>query len=318
MRLLSLPPKIKGLLIIGVLGIFLSTYYFFFYVFVPSSYIYVQEHTIAQFPALKKTDRITVIAPHLDDEGLGVGGLLAEARKMDIPVSVIFMTNGDANYFGADLKYKTALPDAQEYLDYGKTRQYEALSATYRLGIPNQDVYFMGLPDRGLGEILSPAHYDVPYTSPYTKVSSSPYTLTAIPHLPYTGKASMTGLTDLINKTQPTIIFAPLLQDQHPDHAATGQYVKTIYPDIKNSPHTYLYLVHYPKFPVPHGINPQAPLVPPPRLSSLAWESIPLPADIVEIKRQSVEDYASQIAIPQVRQLLRGLVRKNELVVNGF
>jgi LmbE family N-acetylglucosaminyl deacetylase len=307
-----------SIVVVAFLATFAFTLYFFFFIFTPASYTKAEEVKLPTFPELKSTDRITVVAPHLDDEGLGVGGLVAEASQRNIPVSVIFMTNGDGNYYGTDIQDKTLRPSRLNYVDYGKTRQYEALTATKKLGISSKDVYFLGLPDRGVESLLSSQYFTHPYTSPYTGQSTSPYDLTYAPHLPYTGQSAQSALTQAINQTQPTILFAPLLQDKHPDHSATGKFVKKIMPNITSHPHTYLYLVHFPKYPLPRGINPTYPLLPPQKLASLSWETIPLPTEIVELKRQSVESYVTQIKIPEVGHLLRSLVRRNELVVDGF
>ena len=315
MKFATLKPRIRILATLGFLGIFLFGYYFFFFMFAPASYLNTKEQTLTTFPALKSTDRIVVVAPHLDDESIPVGGLIAEARKMNIPVTIIFMTNGDGNYWGGVSYFKTLHPSAAEYISYGETRQNEALRSTNRLGVPTENVYFLGLPDQGLQSLLLAKYWSTPYTSPYTKVNKSPYSLSAFPNLPYTGKDSEAALTALINKEQPTLLFTSLLQDQHPDHAASGEYVKTIFNQLTSNPKTYLYLVHYAKYPLPRGINPSLPLLPPPKLANQAWESIPLSADIVEIKRQSVEDYVTQLKIPELRTLMRSLVRKNELVV---
>ena len=304
--------------IAALIAALLGGAYFFFYVFTPTSYINAKEISLTNFPELKTTDRITVVAPHLDDEGLGVGGLVAEARQRGIPVSVIFMTNGDANRIGAALQYGSLSPTPAQYIEYGKVRQYEAMAATQRLGIPSNEVYFLGLPDRGLAHLLEPEFYTNLYTSNYTQVSKTPYELTAIPGLEYTGKTALATLTNLINQTRPTLLFASLPQDKHTDHAATGRFVKAVLPDLTSHPRPYLYLVHYPKYPLPRGINPSYPLLPPQKLSNLNWQRIPLSTEIVEIKRQSVESYISQLRVPLLGRLLRSLVRKNELVVDGF
>lgn len=41
---------------------------------------------------------LTVVAPHPDDETLGCGGLIADARSLGIPVRVLSVTDGEACY----------------------------------------------------------------------------------------------------------------------------------------------------------------------------------------------------------------------------
>ena len=42
--------------------------------------------SLPKLPALTKTQRLLVIAPHCDDETLGAGGLITQARQSGIPV----------------------------------------------------------------------------------------------------------------------------------------------------------------------------------------------------------------------------------------
>jgi hypothetical protein len=59
----------------------------------------------ASFPtgvAFGATDRLLVIAPHCDDETLGAGGTIAQARRQGLAVRVVFMTNGDGSATGRD------------------------------------------------------------------------------------------------------------------------------------------------------------------------------------------------------------------------
>ena len=41
-----------------------------------------------------KSDRVLVVAPHPDDETIGMGGTIAKLISLSIPVRVIFMSNG--------------------------------------------------------------------------------------------------------------------------------------------------------------------------------------------------------------------------------
>ncbi len=43
---------------------------------------------------LKKSDRILIIAPHQDDESIGCGGLMIEAKKLGLPIEIILFTDG--------------------------------------------------------------------------------------------------------------------------------------------------------------------------------------------------------------------------------
>ena len=47
--------------------------------------------------AFSQLDRVLFVAPHPDDESLGGGGLLRRTFAAQIPVRVLFATNGDNN-----------------------------------------------------------------------------------------------------------------------------------------------------------------------------------------------------------------------------
>lgn len=63
-----------------------------------------------RYPALdlSRCREIVVVAPHPDDEVLGVGGLMALAAASGIPVSVVAVTDGGASHPGSP----TMTPDA--------------------------------------------------------------------------------------------------------------------------------------------------------------------------------------------------------------
>src|SRR5207249_4582671 len=63
---------------------------------------------------LGRDDRILVLAPHPDDEALACGGLVQRARKMRLPVHVVFLTYGDSNEwsFAVYRKHPVVVPRA--------------------------------------------------------------------------------------------------------------------------------------------------------------------------------------------------------------
>jgi LmbE family N-acetylglucosaminyl deacetylase len=79
-----------------------------------------------------------VLSPHPDDETLGTGGLIAEARAMGQDVDVIVVTDGSGSH-----------PRSKEYprrrlIDL---RYSEVYRAGLALGLPSDRVTFLGLPD---------------------------------------------------------------------------------------------------------------------------------------------------------------------------
>lgn len=92
-----------------------------------------------RFPALDLTacTRAVVVAPHPDDEVLGVGGLLARLAAAGVPVEVVAVTDGDASHPGSPTLGPTALAAA---------RRTESVAALRALGVPARTTR-LGLPD---------------------------------------------------------------------------------------------------------------------------------------------------------------------------
>lgn len=77
-----------------------------------------------------------VVSPHPDDETLGCGGLIARKRRDGVRVGVVFVTDGEACH-GPEGNHE----------GLAERRQAEARAACGRLGVPEQDVHFLHLPD---------------------------------------------------------------------------------------------------------------------------------------------------------------------------
>lgn len=80
-----------------------------------------------------------VVAPHPDDEVLGVGGLLARLRRAE----VVAVTDGDASH-----------PDSRVYdrATLARLRRAETTRALVRLGLGAPRVHRLGQPDGGVDE----------------------------------------------------------------------------------------------------------------------------------------------------------------------
>jgi len=184
------------------------------------------------------------------------------------------------------------------------------------LGVPSSDIYFMGLPDRGLTPLLQSQYKTKPYRSPGTLLeNNSAYSLNSVPNLAYTGDDTQAALTNLINQTSPTLLFTTAPEDSHKDHSAAAQFVHNTLPSLKTNPTFYYFLIHYRNFPRPKGVDINNVMVPPAKLSQLNWNVIFLEVSDRDAKQKAVETYVSQLRIPQLGSLMRSMVRRNELVL---
>lgn len=81
---------------------------------------------------------VMVLAPHPDDESLGCGGLLAACREHGLDAYVVVLTDGCGSH-----------PLSREYppAKLASLREAEARAAVRALGLPDDRIQFIGLPD---------------------------------------------------------------------------------------------------------------------------------------------------------------------------
>ncbi len=121
-----------------------------------------------------------VLAPHPDDETLGCGGVILRKRAADTRVVVVVVTDGDRSHRSA------ALSPAQ----LAALRRAEMEEAAIRLGIPQEDVRWLGFGDGTVG--------------------SNESVLVAL-------------IKSLIDEVRPTEVYSTCSWEPHPDHAAVGR-----------------------------------------------------------------------------------------------
>ena len=126
-----------------------------------------------------------VIAPHPDDETLGCGGAIALLRQRNIPVHVLFISDGTMSH-PHSLKYP---PEARRAL-----REQEAWDALAVLGVDKKNTTFLQLPDTKVPTFSSTA-----FEEAVTRV-----------------QACLTAL-------QPQTVLVPWRRDPHCDHQASWQ-----------------------------------------------------------------------------------------------
>jgi LmbE family N-acetylglucosaminyl deacetylase len=82
---------------------------------------------------------LLVIAPHPDDESLGCGGLIAASRARKIPVHIVIVSDGVGSHSNSPSHPPQRLRDL---------REQEAIAAGCELGVTEDAITFLRLPDR--------------------------------------------------------------------------------------------------------------------------------------------------------------------------
>jgi len=269
--------------------------------------------------SLEGVKRILILAPHSDDETLGSGGLIQAAVQAGIQVQVVIATNGDGYHLATSKEFRKFSPGAKDYIRMGEVRQQESLAALAKLGVPAENVHFLGYPDRGTLALWqrnwSPS---TPYTSPYIHANHSPYKNTYNRSSVYAGEDFLADVFSIIDGYRPDLVIYPHPEDVHPDHWGLNAFTRLALTEISHmdsayQPEQLTYLVHRPDYPVVKGLRPAANLIPPPALYAIYqnWVSWNLTPDQVNVKGQAVQAYRSQL--PLLRNLMVSFVRSNEL-----
>jgi LmbE family N-acetylglucosaminyl deacetylase len=297
-----------------------------------SIYFYYQEKPEAdiQFqslPIVQKQTRLLVIAPHCDDEALGCGGIIHDVIQAGGQVLVVVMTNGDGFTVATEEEFHRLFLTQLDYVNSGYTRQKETVQALHLLGVPENQIIFLGYPDRGLRAIWTDYwNKDQPYQSRYTGSDHSPYNNSYQQNAPYAGQAVLSNLEQIMLSFRPNLILAPHPADEHPDHAATWAFTVASLVKFKSSKvvpeaKLYTYLVHRGDFPIPHGYKTGALLSPPRPLYQAQhskWLTYPIDSTTEALKAQSIKEYVSQTRVPIMSSLLYSFIRKNELFAEPY
>ncbi len=187
-----------------------------------------------------------VMVPHQDDEVLLCGGILYQAKKLGRDVKVVIVTNGDC---GCSNHTK------------GQIRLRETIKGMQTLGIPEQDLIFMGYADTGmpteesfLWRLYQERNWE---TIIQSDCSSTTY---ALPekmeyhkekhgeHAPYTREMVMEDLKSVLFQYKPAYIFTTAKEDVHGDHAGLYLFLRDILMELKKEesyrPELFCGLVH--------------------------------------------------------------------------
>lgn len=202
-------------------------------------------------------DRILILAPHPDDEIVGAGSVIIEAKKRGLPIRVIFLTNGDLNEWSFLVYKKSPVIRPNSVEKMGVLRSEEARKADRSLGLNDEELIFLGYPDGGCLRIWNNFwDYNSPYQSLLTRKKYVPYSDTYRPGALYVGQNIVEDLKKNIEDFKPTKIFVSSPADQNPDHSAMYLFTKiALWENDLSKIKLYPYLIHYSGWPGKDGDN---------------------------------------------------------------
>jgi LmbE family N-acetylglucosaminyl deacetylase len=165
---------------------------------------------------------ILIFCAHEDDEGAHAG-MIRAAVENEIPIQIIYITSGDSG--SCDRYYEHSCSPA-EALNFGVLRMDEARASLAHLGVPRENVHFLGLPDGGSGEIwfkhVEPAN---PYLSVLLATDHAPYEDIENPNLPYSRKSAVEAAKAFIKQYKPEVIYTGHPDERHVDHRTNNWFV---------------------------------------------------------------------------------------------
>ncbi len=137
-----------------------------------------------------KKERFMMISPHDDDAVLGAGLLIQLAKRENVPVHILIVTDGSMGYCSVEEKDNIA-----------EIRRNESFECYQALGVLKKNIVWLGFPDCRLNNYRgrSPAGPDDP-------VAISGFT------------GLQNAFTYHLRKIKPSQCFLPTNNDLHPDH----------------------------------------------------------------------------------------------------
>ncbi len=255
--------------------------------------------------------RVMIFSPHPDDESLAASGLIQRVVEKGGKVRIVFVTNGDGYEEALRLRLKKASISAQDFIEYGKKRQEEAVNAACALGLHPNDVIFLGFPDDGIDDLWESYWSGLkPFVSPHT-LFDRPQRKGKNRWAKYSGVELDQEIARVLTEFKPDWVVLPDPRDYHPDHTATGVFVldalRCVHQEKKSpfSPtRVFTYLVHFKDY--PHDSQWAKAIFETgvgsckrsgKTLATARWTALPLSAEEVEGKRRALLAHASQIQI---------------------
>ena len=265
------------------------------------------------FPPLAVRDRIVIVAPHPDDEALGMGGLIQQARAAGADVRIVYLTNGDHNQIAFKLYNLSLHIRPSQYRAFGEMRQREATAAMSVLGVSREQLTFLGYPDYGTLRMWCDYWGDrAPFHSDATQVTAVPYREAFKCGRSYKPENIVADLLEIFREFRPTKVFVTHPADTSPDHRAAANFVRlALLQYAAEPPQLYYYVIHFGRWPRPYHYHPELALAPPsPLLDDGHWLSLPLTPEQAQKKYEAILQNRTELTTRQY--FLVAFARANE------
>ncbi len=174
--------------------------------------------------------RLTVLAPHPDDESLAAGGLIQQAVAAGADVRVVFATDGDNNPWPQRWVERRWFIDADCRRRWGALRRAEGKRAIQVLGLKEDHAVFFGIPDTEL-----------------------------LPRWRNRDAVTLAAFVDEFKSHPPDVLITPSSQDAHPDHLGMFHLAQEALKQTGQTPAQFTYLIHRRWF-YPHASGVSIPL----------------------------------------------------------
>ncbi|MFH1507163.1 MAG: PIG-L deacetylase family protein [Candidatus Omnitrophota bacterium] len=265
--------------------------------------------------SLNPQERILILAPHPDDEILGCGGIIQEAVKRNLPLKIVFLTYGDNNQWSFMVYRKRFVLIPAAVRRMGLIRHDEAIAAAGELGVPPENLIFLGYPDFRTLEMWY-AHWGSrpAIKSMLTRVRAVPYKNAFLPGAPYKADSILDNLKTIIREFRPTKIFLSHPADHNPDHRSLYLFTRIALWDLENEiqPQIYPYLIHFKKWPLPKGYQPDSQLEPPVFFQDkVTWQVYNLTPEKINRNYLAIQKHKSQYKSSP--KYLVSFIRPNQL-----
>ncbi len=205
--------------------------------------------------------RLTVLAPHPDDESLAAGGLIQHAVAAGAGVRIVFATDGDNNPWPQRWEERRWFIDADCRRRWGALRRAEGKRAIQVLGLAEHNATFFGIPDTEL-----------------------------LPRWRRRDADTLKAFVDEFKSNPPDILITPSSQDGHPDHLGMYGLAQEALKQTGQTPAQFTYLIHRRWF-HPHATGTSLKLTPQQQQTKL--EAILCHETQIKLSRGRFSSYAA-------------------------